>query len=340
MPEKEVNLLGGEQPVQPNKPIPIKDESSPKEQQHMVHTAKPDFSNELNPTTSPSDIISFLANKSTDELIPWEEIQLPSLGIYYGGLIPDGKVQIRPMTIYTEKILATARLAQTNQSIDYVYKNCIKFPSPFDPLDLLNGDRMFLLFYIRGVTYGNNYEFMITCTSDTCKQQSTHEYDLNMIAGTIRAPKHPTEPIRINLPYSSEITKREVWVDVRFLRGRDMQVINQRKAIRDKAIGAPVRNAKTGASSPIESVVLDDAIEANLNLVVVSANGLKDRNILSQFISKLHGVDTAAIRKCLNDEAPGIDMDVVVTCPHCQNEMRMPLPFTDSFFRPTLRGGM
>jgi hypothetical protein len=340
MPEKEVNLLSGEQPTQSAKPVPHKDESPPKETSQMIHGTRPDFSSELNPTSSPADIISFLANKTTDELIPWEEVQLPSLGIYYNGLIPDGKVQVRPMTIYTEKILATARLAQTNQSIDYVYKNCVKFPSTFDPLDLLNGDRMFLLFYIRGVTYGNDYEFMITCTNDACKQQSTHEYDLNMLASTIRAPKHPTEPIKIALPYSSEITKREVWVEIRFLRGRDMQVINQRRSIRDKAIGAPVRNAKSGMSSPVESVALDDAIEANLNLVAVSANGLKDRNILSQFISKLHGIDTAAIRKCLNDEAPGIDMDIVVTCPHCQNEMRMPLPFTDSFFRPTHRGGM
>ncbi len=41
------------------------------------------------------------------------EIILPSQGLYYGGKIPEGKVQIRPMGLHTEKIFATPRLAMT-----------------------------------------------------------------------------------------------------------------------------------------------------------------------------------------------------------------------------------
>ena len=66
---------------------------------------------------------------------------------------------------------------------------------------------------------------------------------------------------------------------------------------------------------------------------------MQDRNKIKQFIQRLPGADTAAIREALNDNAPGIDTKIKITCQSCQNEMEVDLPITESFFRPKKQRG-
>ena len=104
------------------------------------------------------NLLDEILSKPKGSLIPWEKVKLPSSGVYYDGQIPNGEIEVRGWGIQTDKILATARLAQTGQSINYIFMNCIRIPNEFDHMNLLVGDRMFLLYYLRGITYGNEYE--------------------------------------------------------------------------------------------------------------------------------------------------------------------------------------
>jgi hypothetical protein len=298
---------------------------------------KVDLTKSIKSGATPDEVIDFLISKSADDLLPWEDVKLPSRGLFYDGRIPEGVVKVRPMGLATDKILATQRLVQTGQAIDHLYKACIRFPAgDFDPLDLLVGDRMFLLYYIRGITHGNMYEFSVTCSNENCKQVSTHEYDLNKLAENIRGPQTSREPIKIKLPFLSQVTGREMYVEARFMRGRDLQIMMRTQKSKERMFAGQARNAKTGQNmGNDEKVSLDTTIEENLNLIIESVNGVKDQRKISEIIRRLHGKDTAVIRETLRNSEPGIDTNIMITCPGCATEMTIGLPITESFFRPT-----
>ena len=324
------NVLTGQSKIQIEVPLEQKTES------RDLSISKIDLSEQAKATKSNEELIDLLVNKAPDELLPWEKITLPSQGLYYEGRLGNGQVEVRPMGLYTDKILATARLAQSGQAIDYLYKHCIRFSdNTFDPLDLLVGDRMFLLFYIRGITHGNEYEFQLTCSNDDCKKQSLHTYDLNNLGKNIKGPKVPKEPMRINLPYFSKITKKDVWVEARFMRGRDINIILRKQKFAEKLRGSKVRDAKTGSIIGNEEINLDTTIEENLNLLIVNVNGVTDRNRIHKIIERFQATDSSAIREALREAEPGIDLRIIITCPDCGNEMKVDLPITESFFRPT-----
>ena len=276
----------------------------------------------------PQDILDRVLSMPEDKVMPWEEVVLPSRGLYYAGAVPDGRVQVRPMGLAADKILATQRLAQSGKSIDWLFRKCVQFPdAKFDPLNLLAGDRIFLLYYLRGITHGNMYEFAVKCTNEDCGQSSTHEYDLNALSSTVTNPANlGEEPFKIVLPHMSKISESEFWVKVRFMRGYDMQsMLNQRKV--DTKLKGKISES------------IDDTVENNLNMLVVEAMGSPDRMKIKGLISRLHASDTATIREFLRTNSPGIDATINVQCEHCSNEMKMELPITESFFRPTSSRG-
>jgi hypothetical protein len=284
------------------------------------------------------------------KLIPWEECWLPSRGLWYpgwkGGAGDGGLIKVKAMGQTAEKILATQRLAQTGQSIDYLFRECCRFPvEGFDPTEMLLGDRTFLLYFLRGITHGNMYEFAITCPNRDCGAVSTHQYDLMELADTTTwgNPNLGTEPFKIVLPYMSQAAQREVWVGVRFLRGADANAILAQRNARNKFIrpGQVKTRLKGRGVDPRQqqqqTQVLDDSLSSNMERIIVSVMGVQDPLMVRDFVQKLHAQDTATIREWLRENTPGIDNTVTVTCPDCKTEFTAELPITDSFFRPSKR---
>lgn len=296
------------------------------------------------PGSTPEEFINELLSTPEEQLIPWEECYLPSRGIYYDW--PDGVVMVKAMGQTAEKILATQRLAQSGQSIDYLFRNCCKFPDGFDPADLLLGDRVFLLYFLRGITYGNMYEFMITCPNQNCQATNTHQYDLNELAGTIvwADPSLGKEPFRVDLPYLSSATGRDVWVGVRFLRAADSNDMLAKRKMRRKMFARPggvrSRQQRQQQQRQQQQQQIDETITENLEKIVVSVMGVSDPMQVRSFISRLHSQDTTAIREWLRVNTPGIDNTIVVECPECGHEFTTELPITESFFRPAKTGGV
>lgn len=335
MPEKEVNL--NQKVTQPTPPKPGAPAQPAKPGGPPAPAAKP-AAPVLKTDASQAEVLDYILSKNESELLPWEEVALPSMGLYYEGRMPSGKVEVRPMGLATDKVLATARLAQTGQALDEVFRRCVRFPAQdFDPLDLLVGDRVYLLFVLRGITHGNIYEFSVKCTNEDCEASVGDSYDLNQLSATKRGPKHQKEPVRVPLPYLTQKIGRDVWVDVRFMRGHDMRTIEKKKRQLDRLMG---QHARGKDQKKPNSELLDQSIEENLNLLIVSANGVTERFKIQDLVSKLHARDTAAIRQVIRDDAPGIDAEIEVTCPECGTNMKMELPITESFFRPQESGGV
>lgn len=306
---------------------------------NSMDAAVGDLSGIISPGISNEELLRQIIQTPEEKLIPWEECFLPSKGIYYGW--PDGMIMVRAMGQTAEKVLATQRLAQTGQSIDYLFRECCKFPDGFDSADLLLGDRVFLLYYIRGITHGNMYEFAITCPNENCGSVTTHAYDLNELSQTINwaKPELGVEPFKIHLPYLSKATGRDIYVGVKFLRGYDANDILAKRKARKKMFARPgVKTRQKGDSPfsrPQQRQELDDTLSENMSKIIVSAMDVTDQFTLKAFVDKMHAQDTAAVRDWLRDNTPGIDNTVTVECPDCNQEFTVELPITEGFFRPS-----
>jgi hypothetical protein len=318
-----------------------------------------DLTGDTVPGMTPEQLLDLIVTAPTEKLIPWEDCQLPSRGLWYGWG-NDGHCRVRAMGQAADKALANQRLAQTGQAIDGLFNECVQLPShpdgtPFDPLELLAGDRIFLLYYLRGITHGNIYEFAISCSNPECEAASTHAYDINELAQTIVFGKEELgpEPFKIVLPYLSRTTGRETWVGVRWLRGRDATNMLASRRQRKKLFAqAPIRAGKPRPGdddNPFARrrkqmqqraavAAADDTLTENLDQLIVSFMGVTDRMKIQALIARLHSTDTAAIREWLRDNTPGIETMVTLSCPECSNQFTVQLPITESFFRPTQPG--
>jgi len=333
MNEEEVSLGTGKGPVGPTESF------LPSQSEEVGSSLLQDV---LAAGASDADILDALLKASADQLMPWQNCDLPSRGLYYGWT--SGTIEVRPWGVNVDKILATPRLAQTGQSIDYMLKHCCRFPEGFDTQDLLVGDQVFLLYYLRGITHGNNYEFAVHCANQSCQAMSTHSVDLNELASTIVWADEALgpEPFRIDLPYLSRRLGKTFWVGIRFLRVRDMQSIaRSQKATNRLTKGSRARLKKRGPPAQTqhsegEEIPIDESLTQNLERVIVSVMGVTDRFKINALLAsnKLHSSDLATIREWLADHSPAIQTQVDLTCPECQSEFPVMLPITETFFRP------
>ena len=307
---------------------------------------------------NPESLLDDILNRNDDELIPWESCVLPSKGLYYREdspiptpEIPGGVVKVRPMGIYADKALSTGRLLKSGEAFDYIFNHCVKLPSGMEPLDLLSEDRVFLLYYLRGITHGNEYEFMMKCPY--CNGMSHHIYDLNELYDTKISPNEELggEPFKVVLPYLTEQLQEthpgsEFWVKVRLLRGHDTMDFLGANTPKADTSGLPVqaRNRKNRGKhkrdvAKFDKVMsrsenLDETIEENINRLIVEVMGSTDRRKIKQIVGKMHSRDTSTIMSFLKENTPGIDTLIETNCSKCQEVIEVPLPITESFFRP------
>lgn len=299
------------------------------------------------PGMSNDELVGALIDMPEEKLIPWELCDLPSGGRFYKDASnnhwPDGFVRVRAMTQTAEKVLATQRLIESGQAIDYLLKECCQFPTGFEPVDLLISDRTFLLYYIRGITHGNDYEFAVDCPNSDCNKKSIHEYDLNQLASTITRPDPSLgdEPFKIVLPYMSKVAGKEIWVHVRFLRGTDVHNLVSKRKLKQRTIVKPgaQQNPFQRRRQQVQesSVIIDQSLTDILSKNIVSVMGVQDPRVISQFVGKMHATDSGTIREWLRDNTPGIDTTVAISCPHCGQEYTVELPISETFFRPAQR---
>lgn len=229
---------------------------------------------------------------------------LPSQG-KFNPEIPEGIVEVYPIRVLEEKMMAGMSGTGT-QRMNALFKSCLK--SEVDPSKLLLVDRMYLLLFLRILSYGPSRKVTIPCQS--CGQKNDYNMDLNSFE--ITNPKEDqVEPFSITLPISGDV------IELRFLRGIDEQEISQ----------ASERYRKKG-KSPSEI-----AFVMQMTLPVVSVNG----EVISEldkfaWADNLVGQDASFLRKSIESTDFGVKMESELTCSNCQEEFTAALPM-EEFFR-------
>lgn len=296
---------------------------------------KEDLASEIAPGMDNTQLVDAILSISQEKFIPYRSIELPSRGIYYNW--PNGMVDVRGMSQTTEAVMSDQSLVKTGQALDYVFRECVKLPNGMDPVDLIVGDRIFLLYYIRGRTFGNVYEFVLPCGA--CNKESPYVYDLNDLASTIIYANHAdgVEPFEIQLPGISETMGQPIRVGVRFARGRDTKTQSMPMRSNTGISKAHNKSSNNPFSRIRERNQAEKAIKAfkedGLKTVVVSVQGVHDPARVEAFIKVLGLDDRTFIWDWLRTHTPGPDTMIEVDCPKCGEKAQVMLPITDSFFR-------
>jgi len=244
---------------------------------------------------------------------PAIQVEIPSHGFLYVGKVNDpdianGVIKIRQMTLKEEKILTTDRFVQDGRALDMILENCIK--SPINPYELLSSDRVYLLFYLRGMSYGLDYDFAVKCYHCGFNFEQTVSINKLEIAEWEIAPE---EPIVITLPMSKFIVKAH------YMRGRDEQRLTEKaRELRN------INQSDTAASDSI-SLLIDEITTDEGEIL-----GPRDKE---DFINNMVGGDADYFRETMNDLDCGLKPLKHIFCPKCQGELEFSVPLGRNFFR-------
>jgi len=250
--------------------------------------------------------------------IPVEMVPVPSEGKVYpeGTSLHNRKtIKIKAMTAREEDILSSQALIKEGTVINHLIDSCVLDKS-IDVKDMLLGDRNALMVSIRITGYGSSYTAHAACPE--CAARGS--YDFNLSELEIKTldidPVTPGENI---FSYKLPITKKEV--HFKFMTGRDEHDRNKILERKKKAL---------------PGIKVEDNITSRLNQLILSIDGIADKNKISQFIRGMPALDSRSLRNHINDHEPGIDMSTWMKCLSCGESSNISLPMGTNFFWPSM----
>ncbi len=264
--------------------------------------------------------LAFTGNSKLDELLAgikdqvhrYEEKTLPSRGKFYDGTVApsNGVIHVRCMTGEEEQILATPRYIKKGQAINMIFKNCVR--EPIIPEKLLTMDRTWLLIFLRGISYGPDYEVEVRCTECGTKFPSNIDLDTDLQVNYCKNDYGP-ENLKDVLPKSGYS------ISYRLPTGKDENMIQD---YRDKRIK---KNADDES---------DDTWNYRASLLINDIEGMAEKDALQVLIRRLPIQDVSYIRTLLNDQSFGVDTKVEIACPSCSEGFKVEMPMDTNFFFP------
>jgi len=197
-----------------------------------------------------------------------------------------------------------------------VFQNVItskgKNGQPLDVGQLLSSDRVFIMLWLRSISYGNEYKFNIQCSS--CQQRFEYSVDLSTHPIKEMAKGELVEPLTFTLPIS------KFTLTYRLPRGVDeTELIKMNNAVK-----------KVNET--------DDSIVRRLHSLIlkIERDGQElPANQIIPFIESMIAGDASAFRQELEKRDAGVEDIKGIACPSCGYEFDSAIPVTESFFRTT-----
>ena len=219
--------------------------------------------------------------------------------------LPSGiEADLREMTGAEEEILTNPRLIRSGDAINQVLANCVarlgenKAPSVKDVLDLLSGDRLFLLVRLRQVSLGDEVSLEMTCTNSSCRQMNPVLVNLEELEVT----KYTAErEFKLTLPVAKRV--------VTFVH-LDGHMEKRLAALKEPSISSAMM------------MRIREIDEKAPNKKVLSELTLKDRN---------------ALREAMREADAGIDTTIETECEACGTKLRTRLEAEPAFLFPGVR---
>lgn len=242
-----------------------------------------------------------------------EEFTLPSKGKVYSQDV-NPNIKIRSMTTEEEM----KRLGHS----PYIYKmfsniidDCLVEKPNISTYDMCIGDYQFLLYKLRSVTYGPDYEVATMCPH--CGNTNTIKVNLDKLK-TNSFEDSMKKYMEFELPVSKKLIKLKLQTP------RMLDEVNRKtKELQEH-------------SSNIDS---EPAILFNVVSLIETIDGqVISEQKLENFVRKLPMKDTNFILQNSKKLITGIGVDTTIshTCESCHNEFKLQLPITGEFFGPSI----
>lgn len=242
-----------------------------------------------------------------------EEFTLPSKGKVYSQDV-NPNIKIRSMTTEEEM----KRLGHS----PYVYKvfssiidDCLIEKPGISAYDMCIGDYQFLLYKLRTVTYGADYNVDTFCQ---------HCGELNRVVVNLDNLKINSfeDSMKKYMEFELPVSKKIVKIKLQTPRMLD-EVNRKTKELQEH-------------SSDIDS---EPAILFNIVSLIETVDGqVLSEQKLENFVRKLPMKDTNFILQNSKKLITSMGIDVIIkhTCDHCHNEFSFQLPITGEFFGPSI----
>jgi len=217
----------------------------------------------------------------------YDVIELPSQGILY----PNKKstVKVSYLTTIDENILSSPNIVDSGGLVDILLERKVK-DLGFDTNDLLDGDRMAILLFLRSTGLGDKYT-----------QPVLDPKTGKVVAGEIDLPSLKQKKLTVqpdeNGEFDFELPQSKYRVKFRFLTGKDENEIEEQ----DQSLME--RNGDG----------ISQKITLRLERQIMEINGDRDKISLSNTIKKLSLKDSRSLRKYMTELEPGIDFNTTAT---------------------------
>ena len=227
--------------------------------------------------------------RDSDLSIPYDVIELPSQGLLYPS--KQKTVKVEYLTTMDESVLSAPNLLENGLFLDTLLERKIK-DSEIHPKDMLMGDRLAILFFLRSTGYGPMYP--VNVFDPNTAQFFETEVDLS----TLKVKKLNVKPTKDGLfDYQLPNTKKKVLF--KLLTGGENTEID----IRDEEF------QKRSGNNQSNKVIY------TLEKMIQSIDGETDKMKISSIIHRLPIMDTRSLREYANSIEPGLDLNVSVRTP-------------------------
>jgi len=239
-------------------------------------------------------------------------VDLPSKGKGYpeGHPLKDQEViEVYQMTAKDEDILTSESLIKKGIVIDrFVYNILVDKSISVD--SLLIGDKNAVLIDSRITGYGPEYNTEIVCPS--CFTKQSVSYDLNDKSIYYGTENDTNE----NGFHELKLPQSGITLEIK-------QLTSKEEALMVKRLTDQKKSKKN------ESAVTDQ-----YKLMVVSANGVTDREQLNQFIDLMPLKDSLTLKKFYREVSPNVELKFNFTCKSCEYSQELEVPLGAEFFWP------
>ena len=241
--------------------------------------------------------------------VPYDIIELPSQGLLYKN--KKSSVKIEYLTAMDETIISSPNIIANNKVVDTLIERKVK-DLGFSPDELLEGDRVAILIFLRVTGFGNDYTQLVF-------NESTGEYETGVIDLSTLKPKILTvKPDENNLfDYILPISNKKI--KFRLLTAKDDEEIS----LQDESL---MKRNNTDISNKI---IL------TLERQIVSIDGVTDKMKISNTLKNLKIMDSRSLRKYISEIEPGLNLETVARTQGGESVSCF-LRFNRTFFWPEL----
>jgi len=253
--------------------------------------------------------------------IPFDEVKLPSLGLYYNHtktLKGVKSIKVPYLTGREQDVLLSPSILESGKFIDRIID--IKLADTgIDPNEMLSGDINAILIFLRSTGIGDIYDTKLDCP--LCKFENEKNWKLSDIPAKVDLEKPDKNGF---LTFTTPLLKHEV-IFAYLSRGEDEQIA--------AAVEGRIEKFGPGAEG------LGTVGTMRMNRQIKSIGGNTDPLFISDYMNAVPYKDKMELRRFMVKNEPGVSLDSEIKCARtsprkCDFKTDMMLSINPSFFWP------